>query len=56
MVPPVYVLHAISETGGRLPLAVLNGQLSYPSPDPYHAEVQSLIQACLTVDHIAFDG
>lgn len=44
------MLQAISEAGGSLLLAVLNGQLSYPSPDPYPAEVQSLIQACLTVD------
>ena len=41
---------AINEAGGSLLLAVLNGQLSYPTQDPYPSEVQSLIQTCLTVD------
>ena len=41
---------AIGEAGGSLLLAVLNGQLSYPSQDPYPSEAQSLIQSCLTVD------
>ena len=43
-------MQAISEAGGSLLLAVLNGQLSYPAEDPYPSEVQSLIQSCLTVD------
>lgn len=43
-------MQAINEAGGSLLLAVLNGQLSYPTQDPYPSEVQSLIQSCLTVD------
>ena len=43
-------MQAIGEAGGSLLLAVLNGQLSYPTQDPYPSEVQSLIQACLTVE------
>ena len=41
---------AISEAGGSLLLAVLNGQLSYPAQDTYPSEVRSLIQSCLAVD------
>ncbi len=44
------MLQAINEAGGSLLLAVVNGQLSYPSPDPYPVEIHSLVQACLTVD------
>lgn len=44
------MVQAINEAGGSLLLAVLNGRLSYPSPDPYPSEVQSVIQSCLTVD------
>ena len=43
-------VQAINEAGGSLLLAVLNGQLSYPSPDVYPSELQGVIQACLTVD------
>ncbi len=43
-------MQAINEAGGSLLLAVLNGQLSYPTQDLYPSEVQSLIQTCLTVD------
>ena len=43
-------MQAINEAGGSLLLAVLNGQLSYPSPDVYPSELQGVTQACLTVD------
>ena len=43
-------VQAINEAGGSLLLAVLNGQLSYPSPDAYPSELQGVIQACLAVD------
>ena len=40
----------LSDAGGSLMLAVLNGDILFPEPDAQPQELRSLIRLCLTTD------
>ena len=40
----------LSEAGGSLALAVINGRLSWPPGDPYPEDARDLVRYCLAPD------
>lgn len=42
----------MSEAGGSLALTVLNGRVSFPSPDRFPEDVRSLVKLCLTTSPV----
>ena len=40
----------LSEAGGSLALAVINGRLCWPPGDPYPEDARDLVRFCLTPD------